>query len=87
MRLYVVVAAFAIGVLTPAAFAGDGVLKRFETLSPGPAPVAASAASNTWFVELGSPPTADGTSTSTVKSEQAAFRSEAKSAGIAFTER
>lgn len=40
-----------------------------------------------WFVELASPPTADGTALSTVKAEQKAFRSNASKAGLKYQER
>jgi subtilisin family serine protease len=42
---------------------------------------------NLYFVEMTSPPTADGTSSATVKAEKAAFRSNAKKAGLAYKER
>jgi len=41
----------------------------------------------TWFVELSSAPTADGTSLTIVKAEKAAFRANAKKAGLVYTER
>jgi minor extracellular serine protease Vpr len=40
-----------------------------------------------WFVELSSPPTADGTSLATVRAEKAAFRRAAAAAGLRYTER
>lgn len=40
-----------------------------------------------WFVELASPPTADGTALATVRSEKAAFRRAAAQAGLRFAER
>jgi len=40
-----------------------------------------------WFVELASPPTADGGSAATIASEHANFRSQAARAGIAYTAR
>jgi subtilisin family serine protease len=40
-----------------------------------------------WFVELSGAPTADGAKQTTVKAEQAKFRSEAQKAGIAYQER
>src|SRR5262245_31391232 len=40
-----------------------------------------------WFVELASPPTADGTSQATLNNEHASFRSAAKAAGVSYTER
>jgi len=59
-------------------------------LDPGAAPPAGRPADETsrlWFVELASPPTADGSSLSTVTSEQAAFRLNAKKAGLVYKER
>jgi subtilisin family serine protease len=40
-----------------------------------------------WFVELASGPTADGSSLAKLKAEKAAFRSNAKKAGLVYTER
>jgi subtilisin family serine protease len=40
-----------------------------------------------WFVELASPPTADGTSLATVKAEKDAFRRAAGTAGLKYAER
>ena len=40
-----------------------------------------------WFVELSSPPTADGTSLSTTRKEKDSFRAEAKRAGLKYSER
>ena len=40
-----------------------------------------------WFVELSSAPTADGTGRSVINAEQKAFRSNAKKAGLVYTER
>jgi subtilisin family serine protease len=40
-----------------------------------------------WFVELSSPPTVEGTSVATTRSEKQAFRAAARRAGIRFTER
>jgi minor extracellular serine protease Vpr len=40
--------------------------------------------SGLWFVQMPSAPTVDGTSVSTVQSEQAAFRSQAQKAGLNF---
>jgi subtilisin family serine protease len=55
----------------------------------GDGSVAVSGAENTslWFVQMPSGPTADGTSASTVNAEQAAFRQQAKAAGLKFQER
>ncbi|HXH08086.1 MAG TPA: S8 family serine peptidase, partial [Vicinamibacterales bacterium] len=40
-----------------------------------------------WFVEMPSPPAADGTSIAIIQAEQDAFRAGARAAGLAFTER
>ena len=40
-----------------------------------------------WFVELASPPAADGTSGTTLKAEKQAFRAAARKAGVAYSER
>jgi subtilisin family serine protease len=40
-----------------------------------------------WFVELSSPPAVEGTSAATLRAEKAAFRANAKKAGLAFAER
>lgn len=44
-------------------------------------------AGSLWFVELASPPTAEGTSLATVRKEKDAFRLAARQAGINFRER
>ena len=69
------------------AFADDGSI---EPLSPAPSAETGEMTNETpslWFVELGSAPAADGTRLSVLKAEKAAFRSNAKKAGLAFTER
>jgi minor extracellular serine protease Vpr len=50
-------------------------------------PVAEIEGGRLWFVELASPPTADGTSLATVQAEKAAFRAAAAAAGITYVER
>lgn len=40
-----------------------------------------------WFVELTSPPAADGTSFTTLKAEKANFKAQAKKVGLVYTER
>ncbi len=40
-----------------------------------------------WFVELASPPRADGTDAATLKREKDAFRAEARRKGVKFNER
>jgi subtilisin family serine protease len=49
--------------------------------------VEAAEGGNLWFVELSSPPTADGTPLTVVRREKAAFRSAAAAAGISYRER
>jgi subtilisin family serine protease len=44
-------------------------------------------ATDLWFVELASPPVADGTSLQVVRAEKAAFRAAARRAGLRYTER
>jgi minor extracellular serine protease Vpr len=59
-------------------------------LEPAPAPEASVAVDETpqfWFVELASPPSADGTSPATLAAERNAFRDAARSAGLNYTER
>lgn len=61
-----------------------------QPLVPAPTPEARGPVNETpryWFVELGSPPTADGTPLSTVRAEKSAFRANARKAGLQFTER
>ncbi len=88
LRPSVAVFAALVVVAAPGAFASDDVQTSFESARTGRAPLAAAATeSQTWFVEMQSSPTADGTSASEVKSEHAAFRAEAKTAGIKFGER
>lgn len=48
---------------------------------------AAEASWTLWFVELKSPPAADGASLATLPNEKAAFRREAAQAGVQFKER
>lgn len=50
-------------------------------------PAAASDSTDLWFVELSSPPTADGTSLATTRGEKAAFRGATARAGLAYQER
>src|SRR6266496_712671 len=55
--------------------------------SPASVPASAAEGTSLWFVEMPSPPTADGTSLSIVQAEQASFRSQAKGAGLKLQER
>ena len=63
----------------------------FSPLAQSPEPEqsvqAAEAVWTRWFVEMKSPPTADGSSLAAVRNEKAAFRREAAQAGLAFKER
>ncbi len=57
-----------------------------------PAPIVAMGqmideTSSVWFVELTSPPAAEGTSTATLRAEKNAFRTNARKAGLVYTER
>jgi len=54
---------------------------------PSESPALVDESSDFWFVELASPPTADGTSLATVRAEKAAFRRAAAAAGLRYTER
>ncbi|MEU8524675.1 S8 family serine peptidase [Streptomyces sp. NPDC048629] len=77
VRTLALLSAAAVILAAPTASAQDGVT------------VPRSAAENTdlWFVELQSPPTADGTRRSTTRSEKDAFRKEARRTGLKYTER
>ncbi len=73
--------------LSPA-FAED--IGPIEPLNPPPSAENGEMVDETpqfWFVELVSPPTADGTSLATVKAEKTAFRANAKRANLAYSER
>jgi subtilisin family serine protease len=78
--------ALALGLAAPAAIAGASSVRDLTAQSSVPA-VATYEGSGAWFVELNSPPAAEGTSIGTINNEQAAFRREARAAGIKFTER
>ncbi len=61
-----------------------------EPLTPPPSAETGEMVDETsllWFVELASPPTADGGSLATVRKEKNAFRAAAKKAGLKYTER
>jgi subtilisin family serine protease len=78
--------------LALAAASGANAQQQVFPLDPGDgaAPGAAAAADETsrlWFVEMSSPPTADGTGLNTVTAEKAAFRANAKKAGLVYKER
>jgi minor extracellular serine protease Vpr len=78
--------ALALGLAVPAAIAGASTVRDLTAQSSQP-PVASYESSGAWFVELNGQPTAEGGSATTIDSEQAAFRRDAKAAGIKFTER
>lgn len=74
--------AFAIGL--------EAQVVSLQPLVPPPSAetgVAVNETGSLWFVELTSPPAADGTPVATVKQDKANFRAAARAAGIAFTER
>ena len=50
-------------------------------------PMLESETSDTWFVELASSPTADGTAVATLEREEAEFHAAAASAGVRYTKR
>jgi minor extracellular serine protease Vpr len=61
-----------------------------EPLTPLPTGAADQMVDETssfWFVELLSPPAAEGTSMATLRAEKSAFRANAKKAGLVYTER
>ena len=64
-----------------------GVVAVPSALADSPQGEAESLGSDLWFVQMNGKPTAAGGSESAAKSEQAAFRAEAKKAGVSFTER
>jgi subtilisin family serine protease len=80
-------AALALAVTAPVG-ASPGV-DPVEPLTPVPAPAvdARDDTGSLWFVEMPSPPTAEGTALATVRSEKAAFRAGARKAGLRYTER
>jgi subtilisin family serine protease len=74
----------------PAAYAQDSTTSGSATQDQNASSLKADEAENVqplWFVELKSPPAADGTSLSTLKAEKSAFRDAAKKAGIKYKER
>jgi minor extracellular serine protease Vpr len=61
-----------------------------EPLTPPPTSVVTAMADETssyWFVELASPPAAEGTNVATLKAEKKAFRTNARKVGLVYTER
>jgi subtilisin family serine protease len=83
------VVAILVLVIVPVAGAQGGVT-QVQPLAPLPPEASGGMADETsraWFVELSSPPTADGGTTAKTKAEQSAFFAAAKKAGIPFSER
>ncbi len=74
-----------------AALAGSELVEQvFPLVEPEAAPTSSGMVDETpgrWFVELTSPPTADGSSLTVVQNEKAAFRAEARKARLNYTER
>ena len=64
-----------------------GVVAVPSALADDPQGQAESLGSGLWFVEMNGQPTAAGGSLTTTKAEKAAFRAEAKKAGVSFNER
>ena len=58
-----------------------------QAMPPAELPVSLDESPDLWFVELMSPPAADGTSLATLRKEKDAFRLAARRAGVQFTER
>ena len=84
---------FALIAILLSAFAAPSVAQvvgPIEPLTPPPSAETGEMLNETptmWFVELSSKPAVDGTSLAALKNEKAAFRAEAKKAGLSFTER
>jgi subtilisin family serine protease len=78
-------------VLVALALAAGGAMLAAQTPpvpgTPGDDTPVLERATDLWFVELASPPVADGTSLQTVRAEKAAFRAAARKAGLRYTER
>ena len=78
-------------VLVALALAAGGAMLAAQTPpvadAPGDDTPLLERATDLWFVELVSPPVADGTSLQTVRAEKAAFRTAARKASLRYTER
>ena len=88
-KMFVMLSLVLVLVVTSFGFvaADDGDL---EPLGPIPSAETGEMTDETpslWFVELSSAPTADGSSLSTVRAEKNAFRSNARRAGLVYTEK
>ncbi len=77
------------GVCLAVAIAATAIVAAQVPPGPGRAvvPGALDESTDLWFVELTSPPTADGTSPAIVRNEKAAFRRAAVQAGLRYAER
>ena len=86
-RIWIITLALALLLsLAPTAMAQEPV----EPLTPPPTTVIDMTADETspfWFVELSSPPAAEGTDMATLAAEKNAFRTNATKAGLVYTER
>jgi minor extracellular serine protease Vpr len=86
-RIWIAVLTLALVLLSaPTAMAQEPA----EPLSPPSTSAVSMTADETspfWFVELASPPAAEGTNMATLQAEKNAFRTNAKKAGLVYTER
>ena len=73
--------------LTTLAAAVAALLTPLALHAQDSVPIEAAEGGRLWFVELSGSPTADGTALATVQAEKAAFRRNARAAGVRFTER
>ncbi|MDP9374977.1 MAG: S8 family serine peptidase, partial [Chloroflexota bacterium] len=89
LRLLLIVTAILVLAL-PAGIGAQDDATALDPLRPAPSSETGALTDETaqlWFVELASPPTADGTSLTTVRAEKNAFRNAAGRAGVRFDER
>lgn len=80
------VIAILVATITSSVMAEDVVEVFPEDNEDAASSIAESDQSDLWFVELMSPPTADGTEIATVRAEKDVFRANAARAGLAYTE-
>jgi subtilisin family serine protease len=85
IRVHALCALLSFAVIAPVA--AQIPVTPLETAATPDVSVAANETPEIWFVELASPPSADGTKPSTLAAERAAFRSQAQKAGLKYTER
>lgn len=76
-----------LSVITLAVAAVVASMGATDALARSSVPVAAAEGGRLWFVELAGKPVADGNTAAAVRSEQAALRRAARTAGIRYTER